>query len=118
MIIDTFTPPVAPSPGTSRKPEIKLLEAEFGDGYTQVVRDGLNHIRRTYDLRWDVLTYAQADVIEAFLEAKGGDTPFLYQHAHTSAPLKVTCKDWQRTEAAAGLCSFSATFKQSFNLLS
>lgn len=114
MSLDLFNPPVAPSPGTFRKPELKLLEAEFGDGYTRTVPDGMNHIRKVYELRWDVLTQGQADAIEAFLEGKGGSTPFAYKHAYTAAPVKVTCKEWGRTDAGAGLCSFSATFRQSF----
>lgn len=118
MTIETFYPPVAPSPGTSRKPELKLLEAEFGDGYSQVMPAGLNHIRHTFDLKWEVLTQGQADAIEAFLERHGGSTPFLYQHAHTKAPVQVTCKEWGRQDEAAGLCSFTANLRQSFAVVS
>ena len=118
MSLDTFYPPVAPSPGTSRKPELRLLRADFGDGYSQSGADGLNHIRKTFDLRWDVLTQGQADAIEAFLEAKGGTAAFLYRHPHTPAALKVTCEEWNRTDQAAGLCAFTAVFRQSFNLAS
>lgn len=116
MSLDTFYPPVAPSPGTSRKPELKLLEAEFGDGYSQAGADGMNHIRDVFTLKWDVLTQGQADVIDAFLRSKRGTMPFLYQHAHTTAPVKVTCKEWNRDDEAAGLCRFTATFRQSFAL--
>lgn len=119
MTLATFTPAVAPSPGTSRKPEIRLLKASFGDGYTSVSPDGLNHIRRTLDLRWDVLTRGQAETIEAFLEAHGGGTtPFLYTPPGAPAPVKFTCEAWQRTDNAAQLCAFTATFKQSFSLAS
>lgn len=116
MPLDTFTPPVSPSPGTSRKPELKLIESEFGDGYTQSVGDGINHMRRVFELKWDTLKQAQADTIESFLESKGGATPFLYRHANTAAPIKVTCKEWNRTDLAAGQCSFTATLRQSFLL--
>src|SRR5690606_29261995 len=43
--IPTFDPPFAPSPGAQNKPEIKILQAEFGDGYSQPTPNGLNHIR-------------------------------------------------------------------------
>lgn len=115
MSLDTFYPPVAPSPGSSRKPELKLLKAEFGDGYTQTARDGLNHMRKVFALKWDVLTHGQADAIEAFLERHGGSDAFLYRHSNTPAPIKVTCEEWAREDAAAGLCSFTATFRQSFD---
>ncbi len=116
MALETFYPPVAPSPGTSRKPELNILKAEFGEGYSQSTRNGINHIRKVFSLRWDVLTQGQADAIEGFLEVKGGDTPFLYQHPNTPAPVKVTCEEWNREDAAAGLCAFSAVFRQSFVL--
>ena len=118
MSLDTFYPPVAPSPGTSRKPELAILKAQFGDGYSQSTPDGINHKRQVYNLRWDVLTDGQADAIEGFLESKGGYRSFLYQHPGEPAPMQVTCEEWQREFAAANLCSFTAVFRQSFNMVS
>lgn len=116
MTIPTFYPPVAPSPGTSSKPEIRLLAATFGDGYSQVARSGLNHIKQVLNLRWDVLTAAQAAQITDFLEERGGDQPFFYTPPRTTTPVKFTCEDWQEAQNAAGLSSLTATFKQCFNL--
>lgn len=118
MPLETFNPPVAASPGTSQKPEIKLNETEFGDGYTQTSGDGRNYIRKVYDLKWETLTQAQAAAMEAFLTAKGATTPFYYRHPFTPAPIKVTCKEWGKTDQAAGLCSFNAVFRQSFMVAS
>jgi phage-related protein len=116
MTIPTFYPPVAPSPGTTQKPELALLKAEFGDGYTQTARNGLNHIRKVITLKWDVLTSAQAAQITAFLEERGGNLPFYYTPSRTSTPIKFTCEDWQESMSAAGLSSFTATLKQDFSL--
>ena len=118
MALTTFAPPVAPSPGTTRKPELALLKAQFGDGYTQTARDGLNHIRKVVELKWDVLRQSQAATITAFPEARGGTEPFLYQVPHSPAALKWTCEEWNQVDAANGLCSFTATFRQTFNLVS
>lgn len=117
MPIETFHPPIAPSPGSSQKPELKLLKAEFGEGYTQSVGDGMNHIRKVFDLKWDALTDDQAVTIEAFLERHGGTKPFLYQHPRAKAPLKVTSEEWERTDNAANLSGFRAVFRQSFVLV-
>lgn len=116
MTLPTFTPPVAPSPGTARRQEIALLKAPFGDGYSQTARDGINHVRKVYDVKWDVLTQGQAAAITAFLEARGGNEAFLYRLPFTPAVLKFTCEEWNQTDAAAGLCSLTATFRQTFNL--
>ena len=117
MSLDTFYPPVAPSPGTSRKPELDILKASFGDGYGQSVPNGINHQRQVHNLRWDVLTEGQANAIESFLEAKGGYRAFLYLPHGASAPIAVTCEDWNREFQAAGLSAFTAVFRQSFNVV-
>lgn len=117
MSLDTFNPPIAPSPGSSQKPEMKILRADFGDGYSQSAGDGMNHVRKVFDLKWDALTDDQAATIEAFLERHGGTKPFRYQHPRASAPLKVTCEEWERTDNANNLCGFRAVLRQSFMLV-
>lgn len=114
MTIPTFNPPVGASPGTKNKPEIKILEAEFGDGYTQATGDGLNHIRKVVSLQWDVLTETQADTIEAFFTDQKGYLPFLYTLRGQSTPTKWTCKEWDRTWGSPN--TVTATLRQSFSL--
>lgn len=112
--LNTFVPPIAPSSGTKSKPELKLKEAPFGDGYTQTTRDGLNHIRRVASLQWDILLENQATAIEAFLESQGGDTPFYYALRGDSVR-KWTCKDWDRTRGEVN--KVSATLREDFSPL-
>jgi phage-related protein len=116
MALPTFTPPRAPSPGTLRKPKLSLLRAEFGDGYTQTSRAGLNHIRRTLSLTWEYLTPTQAKAITDFLEARGGDQPFYYTPSDESAAVKWTCADWSDRAGKVGYRTISAEFEQSFTL--
>lgn len=113
MTIQTFNPPVRPSPGTRRKPEIKTLVAEFGDGYTQETEDGLNNIRRVMSLRWEVLTPAQADTIEEFLTQHRGTKVFLWTPSNSATPIRWTCKEWERIDDKVH--SITATFRESFN---
>lgn len=109
MTLQTFTPPIAPS-STKKRPKLRLLKAEFGDGYTQTTRDGMNHQRNVIDLTWEVLTPAQADAITAFFEEHGGDTPFLYNGT------KFTCEVWEDSTGRGGFRTITATFEQSFNI--
>lgn len=113
-ILNTFSPPIDPSSGTKTKPVLKLKEADFGDGYTQTTRDGLNWIRLVTTLQWDILTQAQADAIEAFFMNQGGDTPFYYT-LRGDIVRKWTCKDWDRTRGEVN--KVSATIRQDFSLL-
>lgn len=116
MALLVFTPPVPPSPGTGNQPEVKLLEAEFGDGYTQSAPDGINHIRRVLNLKWEMLSPAQCDQIVAFLTARGGSEPFLYTPSDELTPVKWTCKKWGDERLKNGLRSVNAEFRQSFLL--
>lgn len=117
MPIATFNPNPAPSPGTVRKPEVRLVTAEFGDGYTQDTRDGMNHIRRTIELKWEFLTLPQELELNNFFMEQGGDTPFLYTPSDETVPIRWTCKEWESRTREDGFREFSATLKQTFNLV-
>ena len=113
----TFTPPFDPSSGCSDEPEVKILKAEFGDGYSQAARDGMNSIRRVLSLKWDVLTVAEAQTMIAFFAANAGCDPFYYTMPDDAAPTLWTCEKWNEGYSAANLRSVTATFRQNFNLV-
>ncbi|AVO43904.1 phage tail protein [Phreatobacter cathodiphilus] len=113
MTLAYFQPVPAPSPGTENTPELKILDAEFGDGYSQPTPDGLNHMRDVFRLKWDVLTTAQADAIVTFFRTQKGTTPFWWRETTTGPWIKVTCKEWSRTRGAPH--TVTATLRQSFN---
>jgi phage-related protein len=115
MSMPTFNPPIAPSVGAKITREVRLLEASFGDGYTQVARDGTNHIRQSYELTWEALSADQAGAIITFLDQQGGDMAFLYT-LPGKAQMRFTCKQYQETLTSGGWHSVTATLKQSFNL--
>ena len=114
MALQQFKPVPGPSPGTENTPELKILAADFGDGYSQPTPDGINHIRSVWRLKWDVLTTAQADAIVAFFFEHKGTTPFYWREITTSPWIKVTCAEWSRTRGAPH--TVTATLRQSFSL--
>lgn len=111
--MQTFNPSVRPST-TTDKPEFKVLESDFGDGYTRATGDGMNNIRRIVSLTWDWLTAVQADEIETFIRSHKGAQAFLYTLADSNEQLKWTCKEIQRTRTTPN--KIEATFRQSFAL--
>mgnify|MGYP001033354800 CR=1 FL=1 len=115
MALNTFVPPLPPSPGTGRKPALKILAADFGDGYSQPVPDGLNSIRMTVTLTWAVLTEAQMQQIETFFFEHKGTIPFYYKPAGHSGMGKWTCKEWN-SSLDEGVWKTSATFVEDFTL--
>ena len=115
MAIQTFSPPVDPTPGTTHGRKLNILEADFGDGYSQPTPNGLNYIRREVALQWDGLSLAQKQAIDSFMFDRGGTEPFLYTVFGETVERKWTCKDWSAV-AEAGRWRMAATLVQSFAL--
>ncbi|ALN73583.1 phage tail protein [Aureimonas sp. AU20] len=118
MTLPTFIPPEPPVIGSTLKREIKLNKTQFGDGYSQATRDGLNHMRRVVSLRWEALDLDDAVAIDDFLAIQGGDRPFTYTAPGTSQALVWTCEDWNMTQTSGGYASIDATFRQWFGYAS
>lgn len=114
VAIVTFEPPVSPSADLQNKPEFKLLESEFGDGYTQASPDGLNHIRQVVSLRFELLEKIDRDTIISFLMSHGGTKPFFYRIPTDDYSLPYTCKEWDWVALGAGLFNITATFREYF----
>jgi phage-related protein len=118
MTTPTFNPGVSPSAGLLDKPELKLLEAEFGDGYSAPTPDGLNHIRRVLTLKFELLETDERDVITGFLVARKGVEPFLYTLPGEATAIAYTCKDWSSEALGADMFDVAATLKQTFRAAS
>jgi phage-related protein len=111
----TFAPPVAPGYASQRQIQARVLRADFGDGYSLRAGDGLNSVKRVWSLTWPVLRIAEADVIEAFLTARGGVQPFWWT-APDEGPRQFICPGWSRQKSAAGIDGLTATFEEVFDL--
>jgi phage-related protein len=96
------------------RPIVKLLKAEFGDGYTQPTPDGLNHIRRVVTLEFGLLEGDEKNAIVGFLVERGGAEPFLYTIPGEGTPTRMRCEEWQTTALGASLFNVSATFLEDF----
>ena len=114
MPLPTFEPPVGPSPGTSHKPTVNLWEADFGDGYSQPTPKGINHIKKSTSLKWDVLTYEQMREIVDFFERMQGNKPFYFTPFGEPNAIKWTCKEWDYT-TTEGIWQITANLVQSMS---
>lgn len=118
MAVPTFIPPKAPSVGASTEPKISLFENEFGDGYTQRSPKGLNHVRETAELKFELLTASQSVAVRAFLQERGGYKPFLYTLPGETTPLRFICKKWKRAFEEGDLQTITLTLEQDFSIAS
>ncbi|MQA53736.1 phage tail protein [Pseudomonas piscis] len=111
MAIETFAwaPKVEPV-GTV---EFRLKSARFGDGYQQVVQDGINNKTQSWPLTF-VGDESRIKPIIAFIDAHRGATPFYWTPPLGEQGL-YRCKTYQPSPLGAGMYTLSATFEQAFN---
>lgn len=114
---DTF-PTTVPSPDFNSKKTVKprILENDFGDGYTQRAADGLNSLRREWSVSWTNLTTAQKNILIGFFESQLGYKAFLWTAPGDTAVRKWTAREWTEEPVAANIWSITSTFRQEFDL--
>ena len=140
-----FFPDIAPAYGATKSSAPKLRKVQFGDGYESRIRFGLNQNPKTWSLTWNNITKANADTIEAFLDARaddgeafywrpsdGGDVTFLltedddfllaedgskFIDDDTLSPVyKWVCETWDKTIPYKNRATITATFRQVYDL--
>lgn len=66
-------PDITPAYGAEKRSSPAVRRIQFGDGYEQRLRYGLNQNPKVWSLTWNNITEADADTIEAFLDARADD---------------------------------------------
>lgn len=111
----TFSPVINPVFDIDDAHAPKLLVAEFGDGYAQRARNGMNHDPSALDLRWDNISVAEGAVIWAFLKARGGDEAFFYDPPFLETGKKWTCPTYKRSFTDPDTMNIVVSFKECFD---
>lgn len=93
------------------KPNVRTTK--FGDGYEQRQANGINNKPRQWSLSFSMRDNAEADAIEAFLEARGGVEAFDWTDPRMKT-VRVKCAQWNRIADRYNLSTITATFEQVF----
>lgn len=96
----------------AHKPNVRV--AKYGDGYEQRLAYGINTSPQNWSLQFNSRSNAEADAIEAFLQARGGAENFDWTPPNGSTSMKFVCREWTRSMDKYNLNSISATFEQVF----
>lgn len=107
-------PDVAHDFGASKKAKPNMRMAQFGSGYSQRTTFGLNQDPKVWSLQWSYLDLTDANLIEDFLEARGGVEAFEWSPPDETATYKWICKEWSKTLPFALRFNITATFEQVF----
>lgn len=84
-----------PAYGATETTTARVLKAQFGDGYSQRIADGINNKPRSWSLSFSK-TQTDIDLILAFLNAEGGVYSFDWTPPRGVAG-KWICEQWNTT---------------------
>lgn len=104
-------PSYSPTYGASKRSKPTVRNVQFGDGFSQRLRYGLNTDLKTWSLKFEV-SEAEADQIESFLEARGGAESFNWAPPDDSTQYKWICQDWSKSIPYLNRATITATFQQ------
>lgn len=107
-------PSVAPSYGVQKTSAPSIRTAKFGDGYEQRSTFGINQNPKQWDLAWNNISEANADTIEAFLDARAGVESFDWTPPDESTSYKWVCAQWSKTIPYLNRATITASFRQVF----
>ncbi|WP_439259483.1 phage tail protein [Lonepinella sp. BR2930] len=95
MIIQTL--PWCPQPDYTAEEEPRRKVLDFGNGYQQRIKDGLNTLLRKYSVNFK-LHHTEAVKFRQFMAEHGGVTPFYFKDVALGGELaKVVCTKFPRT---------------------
>lgn len=106
-------PAITPTYGAQKTSQPRVRSVQFGDGYSQRLRYGLNTNPKQWDLTWTV-SETDADTIEAFLDARGGAENFDWTPPGEGTSAKWICQQWNKTIPYVNRATITATFTQVF----
>lgn len=100
--------------GVSRANTFRVLKAEFGDGYSQRVGDGINLKNETYSVAFSNRPRDEVDTIIQFLDAKAGAISFTFYIDNDT--VSVTCDSYNVVYSREDAHSLTAQFTRVYEV--
>lgn len=113
--MDVFPTISAPAYGLEDSPEADIDTVKMGDGYVLRRPKGINSIKNTWPLTWDML---EADVARStydWLLPRLNLTPFKWTHPVRGVVYQVVCTSLKLAYNQFNDEVLTATFEQDFN---
>jgi len=92
--------------------KLRTRSAVFGDGYRQVVGDGINGKSASWPITI-ISPAAEMQAVTDFLDRHGGNVPFQWTPPYGD-PALFTCDGYGPKRTAGSLITITATFEQFF----
>lgn len=91
--MDTFT--YTPSVGFAKKITPNVHVANFGDGYSQRVSNGIHPLKEEWELTFEHRSLSDSDSIITFFNSKAGADPFYWTPTGESTQIVCVCPEWE-----------------------
>jgi phage-related protein len=116
MTLNSFPTSPPPDAPFDTPTNIGVLEAEFGDGYSQRSSPGINNSRKTVALTYTNVTRSERDSIRDFCTAHSHGEAFYFTLPDESTPRKWRLLDFKDTYLSSLYCTFNCNLKEVFDL--
>ena len=107
-------PSITPRYGQQKRSAPNTRTVRFADGYEHRILFGLAEHQnpKTFNFTWEV-SEADADTIEAFLDARANDSAsFDYQPPGEPSSYKFVCERWNKSIPYLNRATIQATFDE------
>lgn len=100
-----------------------ITEYKFGDGYSQSVGNGINHMPENISVSYVNRSQRDMETLIAFFRARGGTDYFMfipppYKTASgvSNPPRKFKCTKWSKNPSSGVTWNINCTFEEVFNI--
>lgn len=114
-MVDTFS--FTPSRSFSRKSKPNVVSAQFGDGYSQRIRRGINTLSDSWEVSFINQPLNIAEQIIVFLTNKAGSEYFLFNPPGDINTYKVICQDWSTEYTSHISRTITTTFIRVYDII-
>ena len=98
------------------KTTFKILEARYGNGYSQRAKDGLNNARATWELTWSGINKTELQTIQTAFDDAAGVDVFVWTPFGESLPKKWSIAEWSKAYTDDGFINVYATLNQEYDI--
>lgn len=98
--------------GAALEREPRIRKIDFGDGYAQRSRNGLNCLMQRWSLGFNSISNETKTMIDAFLSARGGVESFDWTPPGELVAHKYVCEKWSITAEDTLRWAIRAEFQQ------
>lgn len=102
--------------GTDMSQQYAVRRVDFGDGYSQRAKKGINNAPQQWRMVWNGISDTDAETLRAFFQGLGGVDIIDWQPYNQPTALKWTANEWSSKPAGFQTHDCAITLTQEFDL--